>query len=86
MYYNLPGASGVTLDAAQLGELRRGARVTSLKDTGGDAVAATELVHAGEDAPTRAPLLALDDCATFQLARHLERAQRSDTVSVSPAR
>jgi 4-hydroxy-tetrahydrodipicolinate synthase len=171
MYYNLPSASGVTLDAAQLGELRREARVTSLKDTGGDAVAATELVQAGEDAPTllngwdtltfaaltagvravvwgtasilpeqcvrlhrllideidlpaarelwarlwplcsflesqsypaavkaacaligdatgptRAPLLALDDGAASQLARHLERAQRSDTVSVSLAR
>jgi 4-hydroxy-tetrahydrodipicolinate synthase len=171
MYYNLPGASGVTLDAAQLGELRREARVTSLKDTGGDAVAATELVQAGEGAPTllngwdtltfaalaagvravvwgtasivpeqcvrlhrllideidlpaarelwarlwplcsflesqsypaavkaacaligdatgptRAPLLALDDGAASQLARHLEGARRSDTVSVSLAR
>lgn len=52
MYYNLPSASGVTLSAAQLSELRRVAGVTSLKDTGGDAVAATELVHAGEDVPT----------------------------------
>ena len=52
MYYNLPSASGVTLDAGQFRELRRAARVTSLKDTGGDAVAATELVLAGQDGPT----------------------------------
>ena len=47
MYYNLPSASGVKLDTDQLRELRRVARVTSLKDTGGDAVAATELIQAG---------------------------------------
>jgi dihydrodipicolinate synthase/N-acetylneuraminate lyase len=41
MYYNLPGASGVRLSAAQLRELP----VTCLKDTGGDAVAATELIQ-----------------------------------------
>ena len=41
MYYNLPSASGVKLTAAQLRELP----VTCLKDTGGDAVAATELVQ-----------------------------------------
>src|SRR4051794_35207232 len=46
MYYNLPGASGVTLTAAQLRELP----VTCLKDTGGDAVAATELIQT--DGPT----------------------------------
>lgn len=46
MYYNLPSASGVTLTAAQLRELP----VTCLKDTGGDAVAATELVQT--DGPT----------------------------------
>jgi 4-hydroxy-tetrahydrodipicolinate synthase len=43
MYYNLPSASGVKLSAAQLRELP----VTSLKDTGGDAVAATELIQTG---------------------------------------
>ena len=43
MYYNLPSASGVRLTAAQFREL--GAGVTSLKDTGGDAVAATELIQ-----------------------------------------
>ncbi|HEV3002083.1 MAG TPA: dihydrodipicolinate synthase family protein [Solirubrobacteraceae bacterium] len=52
MYYNLPSASGVTLSVAQLSELRRVARVTSLKDTGGDAVASTEIIQAGERAPT----------------------------------
>jgi 4-hydroxy-tetrahydrodipicolinate synthase len=46
MYYNLPSASGVTPTAAQLRELP----VTCLKDTGGDAVAATELIQT--DGPT----------------------------------
>ena len=46
MYYNLPSASGVTLTAAQLRELP----VACLKDTGGDAVAATELIQ--RDGPT----------------------------------
>ena len=46
MYYNLPSASGVSLTAAQLRELP----VTCLKDTGGDAVAATELIQT--DGPT----------------------------------
>jgi dihydrodipicolinate synthase/N-acetylneuraminate lyase len=43
MYYNLPSASGVKLSAAQL----RGLPINSLKDTGGDAVAATELIQTG---------------------------------------
>ena len=51
MYYNLPSASGVKLDAAQLRELRRVAGVSSFKDTGGDAVWATELIQ-DERAPT----------------------------------
>jgi 4-hydroxy-tetrahydrodipicolinate synthase len=46
MYYNLPGASGVTLTAQQLRQLP----IASLKDTGGDAVAATELIQT--DGPT----------------------------------
>ena len=46
MYYNLPSASGVKLSAQQLRELP----VTCLKDTGGDAVAATELIQT--DGPT----------------------------------
>jgi 4-hydroxy-tetrahydrodipicolinate synthase len=43
MYYNIPSASGVKLTAAQLRELP----VACLKDTGGDAVAATELIQTG---------------------------------------
>ena len=46
MYYNLPGATGIKLTAAQLGELP----IACLKDTGGDAVAATELIQT--DGPT----------------------------------
>jgi len=46
MYYNLPGATGVTLTGEQL----RALPVTCLKDTGGDAVAATELIQT--DGPT----------------------------------
>ena len=46
MYYNLPGATGVRLTAAQLRELP----ISSLKDTGGDAIAATELIQT--DGPT----------------------------------
>jgi 4-hydroxy-tetrahydrodipicolinate synthase len=49
MYYNLPSASGVKLTAAQFRELQR-AGVTCLKDTGGDVVAATELIQT--DGPT----------------------------------
>jgi dihydrodipicolinate synthase/N-acetylneuraminate lyase len=43
MYYNLPGATGVTLTAEQL----RALPVTCLKDTGGDATFATELIQTG---------------------------------------
>ena len=43
MYYNLPSATGVTLTAEQLRQLP----VSSLKDTGGDATAATELIQTG---------------------------------------
>jgi 4-hydroxy-tetrahydrodipicolinate synthase len=50
MYYNLPSASGVRLTAAQLRELGGRAGVTCLKDTGGDASAATELIQT--DGPT----------------------------------
>ena len=46
MYYNLPSASGVRLTAAQLRELP----ISCLKDTGGDATAATELIQT--DGPT----------------------------------
>src|SRR3954454_7690969 len=43
MYYNLPSATGVTLTAEQLRRLP----ISSLKDTGGDATAATELIQTG---------------------------------------
>jgi 4-hydroxy-tetrahydrodipicolinate synthase len=46
MYYNLPSASGQTLTAEQL----RALPIACLKDTGGDAVLATELVQT--DGPT----------------------------------
>ena len=46
VYYNLPGATGVELTAEQLRELP----ISALKDTGGDAVAATELIQT--DGPT----------------------------------
>ena len=41
MYYDLPGAWGVRLTAEQLRQLP----ITCLKDTGGDAVVATELIQ-----------------------------------------
>ena len=41
MYYNLPGATGTVLTAAQLRELP----ISCLKDTGGDAIASTELIQ-----------------------------------------
>jgi 4-hydroxy-tetrahydrodipicolinate synthase len=49
MYYNLPAATGVRLTAAQLRELQS-VGVTCLKDSGGDAIAATELIQT--DGPT----------------------------------
>jgi 4-hydroxy-tetrahydrodipicolinate synthase len=41
VYYNMPGVSGVTLSAEQLRELP----IACLKDTGGDASAAAELIQ-----------------------------------------
>lgn len=52
MYYNLPSATGVTLTVKRLAELKRVARVTTLKDTGGDAIAATAFFQSREDLPT----------------------------------
>jgi dihydrodipicolinate synthase/N-acetylneuraminate lyase len=51
MYYNLPAASGITLTAERLAELKRVAGVTSFKDTGGDAILATAFVQS-PDLPT----------------------------------
>jgi 4-hydroxy-tetrahydrodipicolinate synthase len=81
MYYNLPSASGVTLDAGQLRELQRVAGVTSLKDTGGDAVAATELIQAGDRGPT---LLNGWDALTFAALAAGVRAVVWGTASILP--
>jgi 4-hydroxy-tetrahydrodipicolinate synthase len=81
MYYNLPSASGVKLDTDQLRELQRVAHVTSLKDTGGDAVAATELIQAGEDGPT---LLNGWDTLTFAALAAGVRAVVWGTASIMP--
>ena len=81
MYYNLPGASGVTLDPGQFRELRRTARVTALKDTGGDAVAATELIQAGDDVPT---LLNGWDTLTFAALAAGVRAVVWGTATILP--
>lgn len=52
MYYNLPSATGVTLSVERLRELRDVAGVTTLKDTGGDAITAAAFTQAGDDLPT----------------------------------
>jgi 4-hydroxy-tetrahydrodipicolinate synthase len=75
MYYNLPSASGVTLTAAQLRELP----VTCLKDTGGDARAATELSQT--DGPT---LLNGWDTLTFAALAAGVRAVVWGTASILP--
>src|ERR671910_2423999 len=75
MYYNLPSASGVKPTAAQLRELP----ITCLKDTGGDAVAATELIQT--DAPT---LLNGWDTLTFAALAAGVRAVVWGTASILP--
>ena len=75
MYYNLPSASGVRLSAAQLAELP----VSCLKDTGGDAVAATELIQT--DGPT---LLNGWDTLTFAALAAGVRAVVWGTASIVP--
>jgi 4-hydroxy-tetrahydrodipicolinate synthase len=79
MYYNLPSASGVKLSAAQLRELGERARVTCLKDTGGDAVAATELIQT--DGPT---LLNGWDTLTFAALAAGTRAVVWGAASILP--
>ncbi len=81
MYYNLPSATGVTLDVAQFRELQRVAGVTSFKDTGGDAVAATALMQAGESVPT---LLNGWDTLTFAALAAGARAVVWGTASIVP--
>jgi 4-hydroxy-tetrahydrodipicolinate synthase len=80
MYYNLPSASGVKLEAAQFGELQRAAGVSCLKDTGGDAVAATELIQT--EGPT---LLNGWDTLTFAALAAGVRAVVWGTASILPA-
>jgi 4-hydroxy-tetrahydrodipicolinate synthase len=75
MFYNLPSASGVTLTAAQLRQLP----ISSLKDTGGDAVAATELIQTG--GPT---LLNGWDTLTFAALAAGVRAVVWGTASILP--
>jgi 4-hydroxy-tetrahydrodipicolinate synthase len=76
MYYNLPSATGVTLTLEQFRELP----VTSLKDTGGDASAATELIQAA-DGPT---LLNGWDTLTFAALAAGVRAVVWGTASIVP--
>jgi 4-hydroxy-tetrahydrodipicolinate synthase len=78
MYYNLPSASGVKLTAAQFRELQR-AGVSCLKDTGGDAVAATELIQT--DGPM---LLGGWDTLTFATLAAGVRAVVWGTASILP--
>lgn len=52
MYYNLPSATGIDLTPERLAELKRVAGVTSFKDTGGDAIAATAFFQSDDDLPT----------------------------------
>ena len=81
MYYNLPASSGVTLTAEQFAELRQRARVTSMKDTGGDAVASTELIQAGDTVPT---LLNGYDTLTFNALAAGVRAVVWGVASILP--
>lgn len=62
MYYNLPDASGVELDHEQWTQLAQRGGVTSLKDTGGNAPAATRLIQRPDGVPT---LLNGYDTVTF---------------------
>src|ERR671932_1505611 len=75
MYYNLPSATGIRLTAAQLRELP----VAALKDTGGDATAATELIQTG--APT---LLNGWDTQTFVALAQGVRAVVWGVASIVP--
>ena len=81
MYYNLPSASGVKLDTRAAARAPARRRVTSLKDTGGDAVAATELIQAADDGPT---LLNGGDTLTFAALAAGVRAVVWGTASILP--
>jgi 4-hydroxy-tetrahydrodipicolinate synthase len=75
MYYNMPGVSGVTLTAEQLSELP----IACLKDTGGDASAAQELIQT--DGPT---LLNGYDTHTFHALAAGVEAVVWGTASIIP--
>jgi 4-hydroxy-tetrahydrodipicolinate synthase len=75
VYYNLPSATGVTLTAEQL----RALPIAALKDTGGDATAATELIQT--DGPT---LLNGWDTLTFAALAAGVRAVVWGTASIIP--
>jgi 4-hydroxy-tetrahydrodipicolinate synthase len=75
MYYNMPGVSGVTLTAEQLRRLP----IACLKDTGGDATAATELIQT--DGPT---LLNGYDTHTFHALAAGVEAVVWGTASIIP--
>jgi 4-hydroxy-tetrahydrodipicolinate synthase len=75
MYYNMPGVSGVTLTAEQLRQLP----ITCLKDTGGDATAAQELIQT--DGPT---LLNGYDTHTFHALAAGVEAVVWGTASIIP--
>ena len=81
VYYNLPGATGVTLGPDQWRELRREAGVAALKDTGGDAVAAGALLQAGDEVPT---LLNGWDTLTFASLAAGARAAVWGVASILP--
>jgi 4-hydroxy-tetrahydrodipicolinate synthase len=75
MYYNLPSVTGIRLTAEQLHELP----IACLKDTGGDATAATELIQT--DGPT---LLNGWDTHTFHALAAGVRAVVWGTASIIP--
>jgi 4-hydroxy-tetrahydrodipicolinate synthase len=75
MYYNMPGVSGVTLTAEQLRQLP----ITCLKDTGGDATFAQELIQT--DGPT---LLNGYDTHTFHALAAGVEAVVWGTASIIP--
>ncbi len=79
MYYNLPATTGVRLTAAEFRELQQRAGVTCLKDTGGDAAAATELIQ------TDGPMLLNGwDTLTFAALAAGVRAVVWGTASILP--
>ncbi|MFC9362581.1 dihydrodipicolinate synthase family protein [Rhodococcus sp. NPDC057014] len=81
MYYNLPSATGVDLAPAQFAELARKTRVTSYKDTGGDAAKfASVLNHHAAD------ITALNGWDTLSFAGLAAGAKASvwGTASVIP--